>query len=71
MTLRSDPLISIQFSKKGKDMSEKYGYLARALIGQTPREFVQSKSPTGLSMYKCTEAGINSNIIVPSKVCAP
>ena len=38
---------------------------------QTTQGFVQSKSPTGLSVYKCTEAGINSRITVPSKVCAP
>jgi hypothetical protein len=38
---------------------------------QTTRRFVHSKSPSGLSMYKCTEAGINSCITVRSKVCAP
>jgi hypothetical protein len=53
------------------------GYIARALIGQkkgysqTTHGFVQSKSPAGLSVYKCTEAGLNSCITVPSKVCAP
>ena len=31
---------------------------------QTTRGFVQSKSPAGLSVYKCTEAGINSCITV-------
>jgi hypothetical protein len=33
--------------------------------------FVQSKSSAGLFVYKCTEAGLNSLITVPSKVCAP
>ena len=37
---------------------------------QTTLCFVQSKSPIGLSVYKCTEAGINSSKTVPSKVCA-
>jgi hypothetical protein len=42
-----------------------YGY------SQTTHGFVQSKSPEGLYMYKCTKAGINSHTSVPSKVCAP
>ena len=38
---------------------------------QITRRFVQSNSPAGLSMYKCTVAGIISRIPGPSKVCAP
>jgi hypothetical protein len=45
--------------------------LVRIRVLSDPCGFVQSKSPTGLSVYKCTEAGINSHITVPSKVCAP
>ena len=32
--------------------------------------FLQSKSPASLSVYKCTWAGINSCVTVPSKVHA-
>jgi hypothetical protein len=48
-----------------RHIESEYGY------SQTTRRFGQSKSPAGLSVYKCTEAGINSCITVPSKVCAP
>ena len=52
------------------------GYIARlslVRIRELPdHQWVfQPKSPAGLSKYKCTEAGINSCITVPRKVCGP
>ena len=44
--------------------------LVKIWHSQTTLCFVQSKSPIGLSVYKCTKAGINSRKTVPSKVCA-
>ena len=57
--------------------ADQSGYLARALIGQNkgtlrpPAGLSRVSHPQVLSVYKCTEAGINSHITVPSKVCAP
>ena len=55
--LRSFKIIGSHWSEKG--------------YSQITLGFVQSKSPTDLSNYKCTEAGINGGINVPSKVCGP
>jgi hypothetical protein len=58
--------------------TDQSGYIATALIGQNKGAL---RPPTGLSrvshphicpctLYNCTEAGINSCVTVPSKVCA-
>ena len=57
--------------------TDQSGYIAFALIGQNQGysqitcRFVQSKAPTGLSVYKSTDAGINSRKILYSRITVP
>jgi hypothetical protein len=63
--------LSLSLSLSGHFSSPVIGRHRSVWCSQTTRGFVQSKSPAGLSVYKCTKAGINSPVTVPSKVCVP